>query len=190
MGGYFSGSTPPGRPGYVYVLTNSAMPGIVKIGRTFRAPRTRLRELSDATGVPVEFELAWAHATFFSVELEHAVHRALRDKRVNHRREFFAVSPEEARSVILAHDPRPSSRSPALLAWPARIALAAACAAPALLALGVNPNEFWPAAAVSVPWTVVVLGVRRAFFGGPRTPPMSPEAWRAMREQDALVSRN
>jgi hypothetical protein len=38
--------------GYIYVLTNPNMPGLVKIGYTQRLPRERANELSRATGVP------------------------------------------------------------------------------------------------------------------------------------------
>ena len=42
--------------GLVYVLTNSAMPGLVKIGMTTRdSVDTRMKELY-STGVPVPFE--------------------------------------------------------------------------------------------------------------------------------------
>ena len=46
--------------GLVYVLTNSAMPGMVKIGMTQRADlEQRMKELY-GTGVPVPFECAYA----------------------------------------------------------------------------------------------------------------------------------
>jgi hypothetical protein len=38
--------------GYIYVLTNPNMPGLVKIGYTQRLPRERANDLSRATGVP------------------------------------------------------------------------------------------------------------------------------------------
>ena len=43
--------------GIVYVLTNPAMPGIVKIGRTQSDLGSRLSQLY-STGVPVPFECA------------------------------------------------------------------------------------------------------------------------------------
>ena len=46
--------------GLVYVLTNSGMPGMVKIGMTQRADlEQRMKELY-GTGVPVPFECAYA----------------------------------------------------------------------------------------------------------------------------------
>ena len=45
--------------GYVYLLINRSMPGLVKVGRTTRPPAERLGELSSATGVPTPFELVF-----------------------------------------------------------------------------------------------------------------------------------
>lgn len=42
--------------GYVYILTNPSMPGLVKIGMTTRTPDARALEL-DQTGVPTPFEV-------------------------------------------------------------------------------------------------------------------------------------
>ena len=47
--------------GYVYVLVNPSMEGYVKIGKTKRKPEVRVQELSQATGVPTPFILAYAH---------------------------------------------------------------------------------------------------------------------------------
>ena len=38
--------------GYVYVLSNNSMPGLLKIGYTERDVKTRANEISNATGVP------------------------------------------------------------------------------------------------------------------------------------------
>src|SRR5258706_9815760 len=47
------------RSGYIYVLVNPSLPGLVKIGRTEREPEARARELSGATGVPTPFLLVF-----------------------------------------------------------------------------------------------------------------------------------
>lgn len=44
-----------GRTGFVYVMTNQSMPGLVKVGFTTRPPSLRAQELSAATGVPGSF---------------------------------------------------------------------------------------------------------------------------------------
>ena len=44
----------------VYVLTNEAMPGLVKIGLTADTVEARLTQLSSHTGVPLAFECYFA----------------------------------------------------------------------------------------------------------------------------------
>ena len=98
--------------GYIYVLTNPAMPGVVKIGRTDRDPRDRARELR-TTGVPSPFEVAHSCLVDDSVSFEAQIHhllaasgaRPLRD------REFFAISVDQAVELIqtLAGESAPSS---------------------------------------------------------------------------------
>ena len=41
------------KEGWVYILTNEAMPGLVKIGWTMQDPAIRAEELSDSTAVPI-----------------------------------------------------------------------------------------------------------------------------------------
>ena len=45
--------------GYIYVMLNMSMEGLVKIGRTNRDPKAREKELSQATGVPTPFKLVY-----------------------------------------------------------------------------------------------------------------------------------
>ena len=88
--------------GWVYVLTNSAMPGLVKIGLTTRNPRDRAAELTAATGVPAPFVIAWCRAATDCAYVEAAVHRMLDDRRVSGKREFFRCDVQTARQVIEA----------------------------------------------------------------------------------------
>ncbi|NBO92714.1 MAG: GIY-YIG nuclease family protein, partial [Planctomycetia bacterium] len=44
----------------VYVLTNEAMPGLIKIGLTSDSVESRLTSLSSHTGVPLPFECYFA----------------------------------------------------------------------------------------------------------------------------------
>lgn len=92
----------PSKPGWVYVLTNEAMPGLVKIGLTTRTPKERAAELSSSSGVPLPFVVAWARAVSGCDYVEKAVHRMLDDKRVNGKRESFQVDVAKAREVIEA----------------------------------------------------------------------------------------
>ena len=54
--------------GYVYVLINPSMEGLVKIGMTTSTPEERVTELSSATGVPSKFILVY-HKTGVRVNL-------------------------------------------------------------------------------------------------------------------------
>lgn len=77
--------------GFVYVLRNDSMPGIYKIGMTLRSPRQRAEELSAATGIPTDFEVAYYAEFEAPREIEMFVHRELSDYRVNESREFFKM---------------------------------------------------------------------------------------------------
>ena len=48
-----------GEFGYVYILTNPSMPGLVKVGKTTTTPNQRMSELH-STGVPTPFELEFS----------------------------------------------------------------------------------------------------------------------------------
>jgi hypothetical protein len=92
---------------YLYVAINSSMPGLVKIGKTTRDSRERLRELSAATGVPVAFELAFETFSEDVDKLETAIHRELDAHRTNDRREFFRFPLNEVIQLILKHQAKP-----------------------------------------------------------------------------------
>lgn len=92
----------PDTPGWVYILTNPSMPGLVKIGLTTRSLETRAAELAAATGVPVPFVIAWGRAVSDCAYVERVVHRMLDDRRVSGKREFFRCDVKTARQVIEA----------------------------------------------------------------------------------------
>ena len=86
--------------GIIYVLTNPAMPGLVKIGKTSRASvRERLNELY-GTGVPVPFECAFAGRVNNEGKVEKAFHRAFGPYRINPKREFFEIEAEQAIALL------------------------------------------------------------------------------------------
>jgi len=93
------------RAGYVYVISNigSLGEGVVKIGMTRRLePMERVTELGGAS-VPFRYDV---HALFFSqdaVGIEAKLHRHFsrhRINKVNMRREFFAVTPEDVKEAL------------------------------------------------------------------------------------------
>ena len=85
--------------GIVYVLTNPAMPGMVKIGKTTRDVSFRLAALY-STGVPLPFECEYAALVRDVDKTEKAFHNAFEQSRVNPRREFFNINPKQAINVL------------------------------------------------------------------------------------------
>lgn len=84
----------------VYVLTNPAMPGFVKIGKTTQAEvQTRMKQLY-STGVPLPFECAFACQVQDATEVEQALHLAFGMVRINPNREFFKLEPERVIAVL------------------------------------------------------------------------------------------
>lgn len=84
----------------VYVLTNPAMPGLVKIGQTGRRDANRRIAELYSTGVPVPFILEYACKVPNAEEVERALHRAFAPNRVNPRREFFRIEPDQAIAIL------------------------------------------------------------------------------------------
>ncbi|MGQ0775516.1 MAG: GIY-YIG nuclease family protein [Pseudonocardiales bacterium] len=85
--------------GFVYVLTNPAMPGMVKVGRYKHLAEDRARELNN-TAVPLPFDVAYRAATSHPVAVERRAHELLAEHRVNVKREFFAVTPKQAADTV------------------------------------------------------------------------------------------
>ena len=86
--------------GIVYVLTNPAMPGLVKIGKTARKDLNKRLEELYGTGVPVPFECAFAGRVDDHSKVEDALHNAFGPYRHNPKREFFAIEAEQAIALL------------------------------------------------------------------------------------------
>lgn len=89
--------------GYIYVLVNSSMPGIVKVGKTTRDPDQRASELSGATGVATPFVVAFKQFFLDCDAAEEFVHATLERQglRQASNREFFRAQPSDVIRVIL-----------------------------------------------------------------------------------------
>jgi len=86
------------KTGYVYCFSNPSMPGMVKIGITDRTPPERAKELY-TTGVASPFKIEFAKKVSSPSAKEKTLHLLLEQftTRINCRREFFSVSPQQAR---------------------------------------------------------------------------------------------
>ena len=85
--------------GYVYILSNKSMPGLVKIGKTTRDVLSRASELFQ-TGVPTPFKVEHYVATPDCHDLEARAHEKLEPIRISAGREFFCMDANTARAVL------------------------------------------------------------------------------------------
>ncbi|WP_201496458.1 GIY-YIG nuclease family protein [Rubrivivax sp. A210] len=75
--------------GWVYVITNEAMPGLVKVGFTTRDPAQRASDL-DASGIPFKYQVAFALQVSDCRTVERIAHGEL--KQYKARKEWFKCS--------------------------------------------------------------------------------------------------
>jgi len=85
--------------GYVYVLSNEAMPGLVKIGFTESDIVSRISQLY-TTGVPLPFEVEFAALVENAKGVEGALHSAFGPYRINQKREYFRILPSQAVAIL------------------------------------------------------------------------------------------
>ena len=86
--------------GFVYVLSNVAMPKILKIGKSDRDPTEfRVNELY-TTGVPQPFKVEYFAYVEDHHRLEKVLHSRFDSQRINSGREFFQISVEEVVVVL------------------------------------------------------------------------------------------
>ncbi len=86
--------------GIIYILINETMPGLVKVGMTTSTLEQRVADLSRATGVPLPFEVFYAAQVNDIQFVEERLHRAFDSHRINPKREFFRVAPEDVVAAL------------------------------------------------------------------------------------------
>ena len=86
--------------GYVYILVNDSMPDLIKIGRTARKSSTRAKDLSNSTGIPTPFKVAFELSSEEYIRLESEMHSKLAEDRVASNREFFRCSVGKAKELL------------------------------------------------------------------------------------------
>lgn len=83
----------------IYILTNEAMSGYIKIGKTTDLT-TRVKDLSRASGVPLPFQVFYAAEVDDMDFVEKKLHEAFGRTRVAENREFFTETPERVVAAI------------------------------------------------------------------------------------------
>jgi hypothetical protein len=88
----------------VYILSNPAMPGLLKIGLTDKANLPlRMKELY-TTGVPLPFDCVYACIVEDNAVVEKAMHTKLAKYRVNLKHEFFKISAKAAVKALKLYE--------------------------------------------------------------------------------------
>lgn len=85
--------------GFVYVLSNPRIPGLLKIGYTERAVEERAAEISSGTGIPEPFAVEASFASPNPSLDEHTVHQSLKEYRLANK-EFFEVDLDQCLQVL------------------------------------------------------------------------------------------
>ena len=88
--------------GYIYILINPTLNGLVKIGKTSKTSEERAKELSSATGVPTQFIVAY-DKFFEDIDLaENHVNEVIKNMghHVFPNKEFFDIPLKEAINIV------------------------------------------------------------------------------------------
>jgi serine/threonine-protein kinase HipA len=86
-------------PGWLYILSNPAMPGMVKVGMSTVSSARRAKEI-DTSGVPLPFDIAFEIPVRDVRFYERLAHAELESLRVRAEREWFRCPPEYAVSAV------------------------------------------------------------------------------------------
>jgi hypothetical protein len=84
--------------GWVYVITNASMPGLVKVGFSTKDPKLRAAELNH-TGSPNPYKVAFDVLVLYPRQIERLVHAAMADS--NEGKEWFRCSAAHAIATIM-----------------------------------------------------------------------------------------
>jgi hypothetical protein len=83
--------------GWVYIITNEAMPGLVKVGYSTKDPSLRAGELNH-TGSPTPYQVVYDALVPAPREVEQRAHAALKEYRAG--KEWFRCSASKATEAI------------------------------------------------------------------------------------------
>lgn len=84
--------------GYIYILENKGIPGILKIGFTEKSPLERVKEINSGTGVITTWYIANAFPCKSPKNIEILVHQSLKQYNIN--KEGFGITLPHAEKII------------------------------------------------------------------------------------------
>lgn len=82
--------------GWIYIVSNVSLAGMVKIGQTSNPVEERVQELSQSTSIPTPFKIEAQFIVERPKDTELKIHRYLRKFRINSRKEFFRINLDKA----------------------------------------------------------------------------------------------
>lgn len=97
--------------GYIYILRNDSLKGLLKIGSTTFGAEKRAKQLSNNTAIPTPFIVAYEIYVRHHEEFEKVIHRKLDSYRVSPKREFFEVSIEKVIEIMNGEKDKPYYRA-------------------------------------------------------------------------------
>jgi len=86
--------------GYIYILINNSLNGLIKIGSTTLGAKERAKQLSSHTGVPTPFIVAYEIYVEECTNFEKTIQNELSEFRINQNREFFQYPLNKAIELI------------------------------------------------------------------------------------------
>lgn len=90
------------KKGFIYIMSNKSMPGIIKIGMSTKVPEERAKELSSETSAPTAFVVEY-YAFFEEMEkAEKQIHQKL--KEFHFSKEFFKLNIPNAIACVESFD--------------------------------------------------------------------------------------
>ncbi len=90
------------RSGFVYILSNPSMPGLIKIGYTNGSVYERAAQLN-TTGVPFPYVIEYSQRVINAGKVEKELHNKFRQHRLSKNREFFELPAHEAISELMSY---------------------------------------------------------------------------------------
>ena len=87
--------------GFIYIMSNRSMPGVLKVGLTTKALIYRQKELS-TTGIPTPFEVEKIYQIDQKLlrDVEKEAHSILKNKNLHHGKEFFKASSKDCEFAV------------------------------------------------------------------------------------------
>jgi y4mF family transcriptional regulator len=86
--------------GYIYILKNSRLHGLVKIGYTTTSVQERVGAINQATGVAEKFEIFSFYKVNDAQKMEAIIHKKLTKYRTKTYKEFFEIKAEVAKDYV------------------------------------------------------------------------------------------